>query len=171
MKKSMVITISGLTIALNVILSHFIVIQPAPFIRFGISFIAVAICSMMCGPINGGIAAAIGDILGVFFFPSGGYIPGITVCAFLSGWVFGMFMYKKTPSLLRTSLAAVIICIFNNGILKSLWLYLALPGYTFWAILVPRMITNLIILPIQIALVYLLWKESCRILKTSFYAQ
>jgi ECF transporter S component (folate family) len=163
MKKSLVITTMGLTIALNVILSHFLAFQPAPFVRIGIAFIAVAMGSILCGPVIGGAAAAIADVLGFFLFPAGGYIPGITVCAFLSGLAFGLLMYKKRPSVFRTLIAVAIVCIFNEGILNSLWLFLAIPGYTFWAIFLPRMIVNLIMLPIETFLVYLLWKVSSRI--------
>jgi ECF transporter S component (folate family) len=159
MKKSRTITIMGLTIALNIILSHMIAFQPAPFVRIGISFIAVVFGSMYCGPILGGAGAAIADILGYCFFPTGAYVPGLTVSAFLTGLTFGLLLYKKKPAYTRVLIAAIITCVLIQGFLSSYWLYLIIPGYTFWAIALPRLIVNLIMVPVEATLIFMIWRK------------
>ncbi len=97
---------------------------------------------MLCGPVLGGIGAAAGDLLGFILFPTGGYIPGITATAFAIGLAYGIFLYKKPPSVLRVFAASAIVCLGLESLLNSLWLYLALPGYAFWTIAAPRLIVT-----------------------------
>ncbi|MCX7614497.1 MAG: folate family ECF transporter S component [Clostridiales bacterium] len=163
MKKSTTITVMGLTIALNIILSRFIVFSPAPFVRIGISFIAVAVGSILFGPIIGGVGAAVADVLGYFLFPTGGYIPGITISAFLIGVIYGMILYKKQPSIVRSLIASLVTGLIIEGTLTSYWLYIAISGHTFWAIFLPRIIVQLLFVPIKTFLIYLMWIELGRL--------
>lgn len=163
MKKSLLIATAGLCIALNIVLSRFLAFDPAPFVRIGLSFLAVALGSIICGPVVGGFAAAAGDVLGYALFPNGAYIPGITVSAFLSGLLLGLLLHGKKPSFARTLIACAITGFAVEGGLNSLWLYLAIPGYTAWAIFGPRVVVQLVLVPLQAALIYFAWRESCRI--------
>ena len=155
MKKTQTLVTLGLLIALNVVLTRFLTINPTPYLRINFAFIAVAAASMMFGPMLGGAAAAISDVLGYFIFPSGGaYFPGITVSALLAGVLYGIVLYGKKPSLIRSAVAAALVCLLIDAGLTTYWLTLLIPGKTFWVLFVPRLIKSLIMIPVQAALIY-----------------
>lgn len=147
----------GLFVALEVVLSRFVSIQ-TPLVRIGFSFIPVAISSMMFGPLFGGITAAIADIMGIMIFPAGGaYFPGFTLSAFLSGTVYGLLLYNKPKNFLRIGIAVTIVSIFINLGLGSVWLWMV-TGKSFMVILPPRVIKNLVMIPIEIPIIEVTWR-------------
>lgn len=151
MKKTQVFVLSGLFISLEVILTHFLSIT-TPIIRIGFGFLPSSLCSIMLGPVLGGITSMLSDVIGVMLFPQGAYFPGFTISAFLSGTVYGMLLYKKKISLLRVSLAVLIVTIFIDLGLNTLWLSI-ITGKAVIAIIFPRLIKSLIMFPIQVFLI------------------
>ena len=152
-------------IALNVVLSRFLSVSSG-WMRIGVAFIPVAIGSMLCGPVFGGVAAAVADVLGFFIVPTGGYIYGITISAFLSGAIFGLLLYQKKPSVIRILIASALSCLVVEAGLNSFWLYLALAGQlkvSFMAIFLPRLLYNLIMIPIETFIIYELWPVLVRL--------
>lgn len=156
MRNIRIIISSALFIAMEVVLTRFLSIQ-TPIVRIGFSFIPIALSAIMFGPIFGGVTAALADIIGMMIFPNGGtYFPGFTLSAFLTGAIYGLFLYKKTKSFLRVSLTVIIISLFVNLGLDTLWLWMLL-GDGFMAILPPRIIKVLVMLPIQIVFIKSIW--------------
>ncbi len=147
----------GVFIALEVVLTRFLSIQ-TPIVRIGFTFLPVAVSAMMFGPVYSGIAAALADILGMILFSSGGaYFPGFTVTAFLGGVIYGLLLYKKPKSFWRISLAVVIISIFVNLGIDSVWIWM-ITGKGLMAILPARVIKCIIIIPLQVIMIQLVWK-------------
>ncbi|WP_313470196.1 folate family ECF transporter S component, partial [Carnobacterium sp.] len=62
------ISIIGLLMALDIILTRFVAIE-TPIVRIGFGFLPVAIIAMLYGPWIAGIAAAITDFMGIMLFP------------------------------------------------------------------------------------------------------
>lgn len=147
----------SLFIALEVVLTHFLSIQ-TPIVRIGFTFLPVAISAMMFGPLYAGIAAALSDIIGIILFPTGGaFFPGFTLTAFLSGAIYGVSLYNKPKSILRISIAVVIICLFINLGLDTLWVQM-ITGKAYIAILPARIIRCVAMIPIQIPIIQIVWK-------------
>lgn len=142
-------------VAMEVILSRFLSIN-TPIVKFGFGFLPIAAASIMFGPISGGIAASMSDIIGSVLFPNGAYFPGLTLSAFLGGTIYGIMMHNKKPSFLRAAMAVSIITIFVNLGLNTYWLTL-ITGKAASVIIIPRIIKSGIMFPVQSILIYSLW--------------
>jgi ECF transporter S component (folate family) len=162
LKKTKMIVFLGLMIALNVVLSRFLSFSSG-WMRIGVSFIPVVVGAMLCGPVLGGMAAAVADVLGFFIVSTGGYIPGITISAFLSGAIFGLLLYKKDRSVSRILISSAISCLVIEAGLNSYWLYLAIPGNTFMSIFLWRLVYNIIMTAVETIVIYELWPVLMRL--------
>lgn len=155
-KNTRITIFMGLFIALQIILTRFLSIQ-TPIIRIGFSFLPLAISAMIFGPLIGGIGAAIADIVGMMLFPVGAYFPGFTVTAFVSGAIYGLFLFEKPKTLTRISISVIIVSLLADLGLSTIWLWM-LTGKGFMALLPARSIKALIMLPIQIVMIRVIWK-------------
>jgi ECF transporter S component (folate family) len=156
LKKTSTMIYMALFIALNVVFTRFLSIQ-TPIIRIGFGFLPISLCSIMFGPITGGITGAAADIIGMAIFPSGAYFPGFTLSAFVEGAIYGLVLHKKQISAVRTSLAVALIIILVDSIMNTYWLSI-ITGKAAMALLIPRLVKNLIMFPIETILVYTIWK-------------
>ncbi|MGL4912317.1 MAG: folate family ECF transporter S component [Romboutsia sp.] len=154
---SKILTQLGLLIALQVILTRFLSIQ-TPIVRIGFGFLPVAIMGILYGPWIGGIGATISDLLGFILFPSGTYFPGFTLTAFLTGFTYGALLYNKTKSPLRILGSVLIVCLFLNLALDTLWLSI-LMGKGYMALLPTRVIKSLAMIPVQFITIDLVWDK------------
>lgn len=147
----------GLLIALDVVAAHFLTIK-TPLLKIGVSFIPVSYTGILFGPVLGGVGATISDVIQYLLYPAGAYIPGITFDTFLSGAVYGILLHKREPSILRTLIAAAICELVIGGVFTTFWLYLAIPGKTFMALFLMRIVKSLIMVPIETIVIYTVWK-------------
>ncbi len=130
----------GMMIALEIILSRFFSIS-AWNIKIGFAFIPLAMAGMTLGPVKAGIVAAAADFLGATLFPIGPYFPGFTLSAFITGFVWGIFLYKKVETK-RIIGAALINNFLVSMLLSTLWISI-LYGSPFLGVLVPRIFQNI----------------------------
>ena len=158
LKNTSTIVYMALFIALDVVFTRFLSIQ-TPIIRIGFGFLPISLCSIMFGPIIGGITGAVADIVGMVIFPSGAYFPGFTLSAFVSGTIYGLVLHKKQISAVRILIAVALIIILVDSIMNTYWLSI-ITGKAAMALLMPRVIKNLIMFPIQTILIYTMWKFS-----------
>ena len=142
----------GLLISMEIVLTRFFSVQ-TPILRIGFGFIPIVLSSIMFGPVLGGVTAAFSDILGMMLFPQGVYFPGFTLSAFLSGLIYGLLLYKKTKSILQITIAVLLVTIFIDLGLNTLWLSM-LTGKATMVLLVPRLLKSIIMLPLQSLLIY-----------------
>ncbi len=94
------LTVTGVLIALAMVtklLTGFSIPILGPGgMKVGFSGIFTALPAFLFGPIYGGVASALSDMIGAFVKPEGAYIPWLTVSAFLGGCVKGLiFMGLK----------------------------------------------------------------------------
>ncbi|MEW9123937.1 MAG: folate family ECF transporter S component [Thermotaleaceae bacterium] len=157
----------ALFIALEVILTRFLSIQ-TPIVRIGFTFLPIAISAMMFGPVFAGVAAALADILGMMLFSAGAaYFPGFTLTAFLTGAIFGICLYQKPKTLLRISLAVIIISVGVNLGLDTIWLWM-ITGKGIAVLLPARLIKCLIMIPIQVPMIHIIWNYTLGRLNFNF---
>jgi len=156
MRKTRVLVFMGLFIALEVILTRFFAIQ-TPIVRIGFGFLPIALSAIMFGPVVGGITAMLADIIGMMIAPKGMYFPGFTVSAFITGAVYGLFLYKKNNSVLRVFFAVLTITLIVDLGFNTVWLTM-LTGNAASAIIVPRLIKCAIMLPVQVLMVHAAWR-------------
>lgn len=142
----------GLLMALEIVLTQFISIE-TPIVRIGFGFLPIAIIGMLYGPWIAGMASAITDLIGTILFGGGVFFPGFTLSAFIGGMIYGLVLYKKPKSLKRIILAIILVAIFVNLGLNTIWLTIMLDKAIF-VILPTRLVQNLVLAPINIAMLY-----------------
>ena len=114
------IVLLGLLAALEVVLSRFLSITLWNQ-KYGFSFVPLVIAALLFGPVPAGIMAAVADVIGAVLFPTFTFFPGFTLTAFLTGAVFGLFLYRK-QSWLRLLAAVAIVQLLLGLLLNSWWL-------------------------------------------------
>lgn len=156
MKNIKVLVYLSLLIAMEIVFTRVLSIQ-TPTIRIAFDFLPIAISAIMFGALKAGFASAVADVLGMMLFPSGPFFPGFTLSAFLVGAIYGIILHNKKVSVSRTIVAVVIITIFVDIMLNTYWLTI-LTGKAASVLLVPRLIKSTVMFPIQISLIYTVWK-------------
>lgn len=156
MNKTRSLVFIAILIAIEVILTRFFAIE-TPIVRIGFGFIAISLSSMLFGPLVGGITAALADVLGMMIFPKGAFFPGFTLSAFLGGITYGVFLYNRPKSWLNIILSVITITLFINLGLNTLWIAM-MTGKAYIVLLVPRIIKEIILLPIHILIIHLTWE-------------
>jgi len=159
----------ALLIAMEIVLSRFLSIQ-TPTLKISFAFLPIAFAGMLFGPIWAGIAGALADFLGALLFPIGAFFPGFTLTAFLIGFTYGIFLYKKelagSLGLIRIFCAAVFVTVLIQLGIETLWVAIITVGnpesgydvigqaYKAWFL--TRAVRTAIMLPIQVVLIRLL---------------
>ena len=107
---------------------------PGVGIKIGFSGIFTFFPAAFCGPVFGGIASALSDVLGYLVAPDGAYIPWLTLTAFCGGVIKGLLwrlLTKKTEKGVKITLisvfaavgilgAAVNISLCSDGVMKGI---------------------------------------------------
>lgn len=157
----MIITL-GLLVAIEIVLSRFFSIQAWNF-KITLSFVPIVVAGMLYGAIPAGIAGLLSDFLGALLFPSGMFFPGFTLTAFLTGVIWGLFLYKKqtTARILAAVLVNQVLC---SLLLRSLWLSI-LYSSPYAALVAGRVVQCCINGPIQFFVIGLIGASLKRIKK------
>lgn len=154
------LAVMALLIALEVILSRFLSIN-AWNIKIGFNFVPVVIAALLLGPVCAGIVAALADFIGAVLFPIGAYFPGFTLTAFLTGLVFGLFLYPK-QSFARIAGAVAVNQFILSLLLNTFWISV-LYGSPFGPTLVTRMVQVAILTVVQLVTIQLIVKALPRL--------
>ena len=162
LRKVPALTGTAMLTALNVVVGT-LFIPITPTLRIGFSSILAAVCGMYYGPICTGFAGVIADTLKYIIRPDGPYFPGFAVNEFLTGMIYGCFFYKKKITLPRVIIARACITVFINLILTSLWLNMMYQSPLFTMV---RLIKNVVMFPVDVALLYAALKGAERVRRT-----
>jgi ECF transporter S component (folate family) len=164
MSKLKKVILSAMLLALLIVLSRFLSVNLF-FIKISFGFVATMLCAIWLGPVYSTIVAGLGDLIGAYLYPFGAYFPGYTLSAILAGFIYGLFLYKKTSNkytdrqfIVRLIVCTTIINLLINGGLNTLWLYMTLSDTS--KIIIPiRIAKQLIFIPIQVIMIFLLEKK------------
>lgn len=124
-------------------------------LRITFTFLPVAIAGWLFGIVPAMLVSGIGDFVGCILFPQGAYFYGYTITAVLTGFVFGLFLYKAEGKqvILKVIISKLIITLLLNIGLNSYWATFFVPK-SFWIIMSGKVIKNLAMLPIEIILLF-----------------
>lgn len=139
---------TALFISMGIIISRFFSIT-TPIVRIGFGFIPTMLSGVLFSPLFAGIVDAAIDLIGATVFPTGAVFLGFTLSAFVSGVIYGLFFYKKNIGYKNIILATVLKTIIVNLGLNTIWLSM-LTGKAFMVIIAPRLVKDLIMLPVEI---------------------
>jgi len=169
MSKAKTIAFVGLLVSMEIIFTRFLSFQ-TPIIRIGFGFIPIAFSAILFGPVIGGLTALIADIIGMMIFPKGAYFPGFTLSAFLTGAIYGLFLYRNPVTIVNIAKSVLLITIFVDLGLNTLWLSM-ITGNAAAALLIPRITKSAILLPVQIITINVLWRYIGSHINKSSYAK
>ncbi len=168
------LTMIGMLLALRIALGFVATIRITEHIKIGFSIFPTSILCMMFGPVAGGIAGGVADLVGFFLKPSGAFFPGYTLDCVVAGMIYGYSFYKRekiTP--LRVVLTLLCVTVFVNLCMTTTWISFQISvksigaifadpvgtahafAAKFLALLPARALKNFIMLPINSVLVYL----------------
>lgn len=154
------VTMALLTAMCFVLTKYSIPLSPSLIIGFGV--IPIIVCAILYGGVSAGICYSISNILRVLV---SGYaispvdIPLTLVC-FLTGLLYGIFLYNKKITVVNVLIPTIITCLFLNLIVNT-YLFSLLYGTGFngfLAMLPSRIIKNVIMIPINVAIVMFISK-------------
>lgn len=130
-----------------------------PNVRVTWGFLARAVCGMVGGPVTALVFGAAEDTINYMIAPSGPYFPGYAITTMVGTFFYALFLYRmRDPRphklLVRVFLAKLATNILNV-VLGSLWsAILYRKGYYYY--MVKSFWKNLVMLPVQTAMLYFL---------------
>ena len=144
----------SLMVAAEIVLNRFLSINTMG-IKIGFSFVPIVIAAYLFGPLYAGISYALSDFIGAILFPIGTYHPGFTVCAFLMGIAYGLFLYKKDkPSVLKNVIPPVLINNIVFGLLiNTIWVSMLYGSKTYIGWFLYRLTEYALLIPVSIILI------------------
>ena len=154
----------GMMAAIAIILGYVTTIRIGNYIRISFSGLPNQMVDYLFGPAIGAIFGASLDIIKWFLQPSGDFFPGFTISAALAGVIYGFAFYNKNISVQRVLIAQLIVKIFVNIVLNSVWLKI-LYDQAIVALLPGRILSNAIMLPIDTFVTYVMLKSWDKIAK------
>ena len=119
-------------------------------------FLARALCGYVCGPLVGLLFGFAEDILSFFLTGGGGYpfFFGYTLTTMLGVFIYALFFYRADLTVRRVFLAKLLTNI-ENVTLGALWMSI-LSGKAYLVTATASAVKNLVMLPVQTALLCLL---------------
>jgi len=157
LKDLRVLTTAAMLAAIAVVLG-FYKIPISNLIELRFQSFPIAISGALFGPVIGAIVGIIADVGGYLVKPTGPFFPGFTISSAITGIIYGIILHKKAQKwelLGRIAIATVINTVIVGLLLNTEWLSL-LYGNPFTAVLISRLPKELIMLPINIGVLYLL---------------
>ena len=97
-KQVRALTGGAMLTALNLILNYTRIVVSS-MLEISFAFLSLAVAGMLYGPVMAGIVGVIADTIGFFLSPNGGFFPGFTLSAFLSGFLFGVLSSHQYGSI------------------------------------------------------------------------
>ncbi|MFG6367575.1 MAG: folate family ECF transporter S component [Lachnospiraceae bacterium] len=148
------LVLCGLMAALAVVLNYTTSIFITPNIRIGFSGLPNRIVEYLFGPCIGAVFGGMLDILKYLLKPDGGaFFFGYTFNVMVAGVIYGTILYQRPVRLWRIFIAEFLTKTIVNCGLNTLWLAV-MNGNAFLAILPARVIKNIIMLPIDTAILF-----------------
>lgn len=175
MSKIKKIIVGAMLLAMFIIFNRFISIKTEVLV-ISFTFVPMMISAMWLGPKYSTIIALLGDLLGALLFPFGPYFPGFTVSSAISGLIYGLFLYNKGEEMsnkkliIRLIVSSVLQLIVVNIFITSFWIHM-LYGKAYLAIMASRAITQIIMIPIHVIVMYGLEKFSRPYVKKYLYEE
>ena len=147
------LVLCGLMAAIAIVLSMVASISIGPYVKIGFSGIPNRIVEFLFGPVVGCIFGGALDLLKFMIKPDGPFFFGFTFNLMLAGLIYGCLLYHKPLSIKRIVIAEFLVKLIVNCGLNTLWIS-TLYGKAFFVLLPMRLLKNVIMLPIDSAIVF-----------------
>lgn len=170
LKKVSTLTVSGLFIALSIVLRN-LTINISADLRINFAFLGVMIIGMLYGPVVSILGNVGVDVIGYFLdgFKARDYNFALLLVKIIAGLIYGLMLYKKATNkslITNIVISRILIVLLCQVTLNSAVLYYCYQNSNFpfmssseWSAfgiwMIPRLTKNAIMLPIEIALAIL----------------
>ncbi len=145
----------GLMCAASVVLGAVATINLGPYLKIGLSGLPNQVVDFLFGPAVGAFFSGALEVIKFALRPDGPYFPGFTLSAMAAGVIYGALLYRRPVSVARVAVAHAIVKLLVNMGLNTLWLNI-LYKKAVWALLPARAMTNLIRLPGDVLVTWVL---------------
>lgn len=141
------IAVIGMLLAVQVVAGMFFSIK-LPLVTIGFVFLPLSITAVLYGPIWGGAAGVMGDFLIASLGPYG-YYPPMATTAFLSGAIYGLFLYRKPLTTKRILVCVLVESLVCSVLVQTFWIT-QLSGKGYFALMPLRLLQNIIVAPVSV---------------------
>ena len=129
---------------------------PIAHTKLSFSFPARAMCALVCGPVAGMVYGFVEDILGFILQPTGEFFFGYTLSTMAGMLVYALCFYRRRVTVVRIVTANVLVNIFVNALMGSLWTMM-IRGGGYWGWFTVSLSKNLLtIVPKSVVLYFFL---------------
>lgn len=139
--------------AVAIVLGYFS-IELGDSLKIGFSSIPNRLVDYLFGPVMGAYFGGLLDILKYIIKPTGTFFPGFTFDAMLAGIICGSVLYNRKFTFWRVLVAKFLVLMICNVFFNTLWISI-LYGKAFMVLLPLRLLKNLIMWPIDSAILYM----------------
>lgn len=188
LKSTRNLVLCAMMAALSIVLSYTTSFYITPEIKIGFSGLPNRLVDFMFGPVVGSIFGGLMDVIKFFIKPDGAFFPGYTLTAMVGGLIYGIFYYRlqiKKPLQITSeengvadrlilwivaNLKAILLIFLANALVKvicniglnTLWSSM-FTGKAWIALLPSRLVKNLIQIPTDTVLHFVLLKVFCQL--------
>jgi len=156
LKRTRGITLCALLIAIYIVVDFFEI--DLQFLQISLKFLPLAAMGMLLGPSAAFLGGGAADVLAYLIHPnSQAFHPGFTLSTMLTGLVFGIFLYRKELKVWRLIASIAIINVCINLLLNTYWIS-NLMGKGYLATLPGRFWKNILLLPLEVIIAYVVLK-------------
>lgn len=148
------LSIMAMLMAMRIAMSFIPAVKIGNIIQMGFGFIGTGIVASILGPFYMIIFAIAYDLIDVFIVnPGFPFFPGFLLSAILAGFIYARFFWRKEPTWKRVILATLIVTVFINIGLNTIWLKIMYKE-AWRALIIPRLIKNAISFPLNSVVLY-----------------
>ncbi len=143
------VTMALLT-AMCLVLTNNLSLKLGEGLIIGFGVIPIVVCAMLYGGVSAGICYMISNLLRVILsgYPLSPYDVPLTLICFLTGFVYGVFLYKKQATIVNVLIPTVITCLIFN-LVGNTYFYAQIMGEGFLGMLPARVLKNVLMIPIN----------------------
>lgn len=143
------VTMALLT-AMCLVLTNYLSLKLGEGLIIGFGVIPIVVCAMLYGGVSAGICYSISNLMRVILSGYGlsPYDIPLTFICFLTGLIYGIFLYKKQITLVKVLIPTIITCLVFN-LLGNTYFFAKLMGQGYLAILPARVLKNVVQIPIN----------------------
>lgn len=167
MKSTKMLVLSAIFIVLKIAIAsiYFTVPLGISTSRIYFSYVITSIGCMIYGPVVGFWSGFVSDTVGYLIHPTGVYFFGYCITSMATGLVYGIFFYRKKITILRLACGKLAVNIICNILLNGLWSSMLSGGHLL-EVLIARTPKNIIMLPVEILLLYIVFSVVVPVLRS-----
>lgn len=166
MKKNQLfkIILTGILIALNIILERFMPSYSVWNNNISFGFITVAFAACYLGIPYAVAVGGLGDLIGALIKPFGPYFVGYTLTNMLVGFILAIFLYKKA-TILRITIATLINKITISLVINTIFISVLYRNGldAFWVVFVGRLPFVALMTAVEIITITLLFSNKSKV--------